>query len=182
MNFLEVDADVAYDLMKALEIPKYSLLGWSNGGITSLIISGKHPESIDTMIIFGAIAYMTPREIRVYDFVVDVRNWADHIRKPKEELYGFEYFQKKYTEDVEMVKKIYKENDGNICREFLKTIEAETLILHGEKDLMVSKEHVPYLLQNIKNSELINFPNGAHDIHIKYPNEFNKHVKEFLKR
>ena len=180
MNFLEVDADVAYDLMKALEIPKYSLLGWSNGGITSLIISGKHPESIDKMIIFGAIAYMTSAEMKIYDYSIDVKNWADHIRKPKEELYGFEYFQRKYREDIEMAKKIYKETGGNICREYLKNIEAETLILHGEKDLMVSKEHVPYLLRNIKNSKLINFPNGFHDIHLQYIDEFNKHVVNFL--
>lgn len=178
---MEVDADVAYELMNVLKISKFSMLGWSNGGITALIISGKHPESVDKMAIFGAIAYMTQKEMKIYDYAIDVKNWADYLRKPKEELYGFEYLQRKYREDIEMARRIYRENNGDICRDLLKYITAETLILHGEKDLLVSKEHVPYLLKNISNSRLINFPYGFHDIHFQYPEEFTKHVVDFFK-
>jgi valacyclovir hydrolase len=181
-NWLEVDADVVFGLMEVLGIPKFDILGWSNGGITGLILSAKHPECVDKMAIFGAIAYMTQQEMKIYDYAIDVKNWATHLRKPKEDLYGFEYLQRKYREDIEMARIIFKENKGDICRDLLKFITAETLILHGERDLLVSKDQVPFLLKNIANSRLIKFPQGSHDIHFQYPEEFNNHVVEFFKK
>lgn len=181
LNFLEVNADIAHELMNKLGVAKYSMLGWSHGGVTAMIISAKHPECIEKLAVFGTLAYMTHHEMKTYDYTADVRNWADYIRKPKENLYGFEYLQRKYLENVEAVKRIYKEKEGNLCIDFLKDIKAQTLILQGNKDAMVSNEHGPYLNKNIAGSKLINFPNGFHDIHIQFVDEFNKHVVDFFK-
>jgi valacyclovir hydrolase len=166
--------------MDALKIPKFSILGWSNGGTSAMILSGKYPRNVDKLIIFGSVSYLTMHEIKVYRYARDIRNWSDDLRLPKEELYGFKYFQEKYNENVTAMNAIIKERNGDLCRSFLKDIEAETLILHGEKDLLVSKEHIPYLLKNISKSKLFTFPQGNHDIHLKYSSDFNKQVAVFL--
>lgn len=52
--------------MKTLGFSEFSLVGWSDGGITSLILAGNNPKSIKKLIVFGANAYVLPSEIKVY--------------------------------------------------------------------------------------------------------------------
>jgi valacyclovir hydrolase len=179
-DFLEKDADVVKELMDVLNIPKFNALGWSDGGITGLILAGKYPQNIEKLMIFGSNAYIVEEELKVYESIRDISKWSVRMREPLEKLYGHEYFKEKWEEWVDTFKLIYKENNGNLCKEFVEKIIAETLILHGEKDPMIAKEHVPYLLANIRNSKLITWPDGKHNIHIKYADDFNKKIAEFL--
>jgi valacyclovir hydrolase len=180
-DWLEVDADIVAELMKVLKISTFDVLGWANGGITAIFLAAKHPEMVEKMVIFGTTAYLTQRHIASLDHASNVNMWADHIRMPKEKLYGFAYLQKKYKDYVDMAKKIYKENEGNFCRQFLKDIKAKTLIVHGEMDVAVSREEIAYLLENIADSKVIGITLGSNDIHVKFPEEFNNHVADFLK-
>lgn len=180
MDFIEEDADTVKELMDALGVSTYSVLGWSNGATCGMILAGKHPKTVEKLVIFGAIAYLTSSEIKIYQYCRDVSNWSDKLRKPKEELYGFEYLKKKYNENVDTMEAIFKERNGDLCKKYLKHIKAETLILHGRKDLLVSEEHIPYLLNNILDVSLVTFPNGSHDIHLNFSDEFNRKVVDFL--
>jgi valacyclovir hydrolase len=179
-DFLEKDADVLKELMDALKISKYNLLGWSDGGITAMIIAGKYSENIEKLIIFGSNAYIIEDELKIYENIRDISKWSAKMREPLEKLYGAEYFRTKWENWVDTFKQIYKENDGDLCRKYLDKIKTETLILHGEKDPMLAKEHVPYLLQKIAGSKLITWPDGKHNIHLRYADDFNKKVAEFL--
>lgn len=167
-------------LLEALNIHKFSLLGWSDGGITALILAGKHPEAVEKLLIFGSNAYIIEDELKIYDGIRDVSKWSEKMRAPLEKLYGAEYFKENWEKWVDTFKKIYEEKNGDLCKGFLANIKAETLILHGEKDPMLAKEHVPYLLKNIKGSKLITWPDGKHNIHLRYADDFNRKVAEFL--
>lgn len=166
--------------MKTLNISKFNVLGWSDGGITGLILAGKYPENVDKLIVFGSNAYVIEEELKIYDEIRDVSKWSAKMREPMEKLYGAEKFRKNWETWVDTVKLIHKEKGGDLCKQHLKNITAETLILHGEKDPMLAKEHVPYLLKNIKGSKLISWPDGKHNIHLRYAEEFNNRVAEFL--
>lgn len=65
-DFLQRDADYAFNLMKVLGYKKFSLIGWSDGGISSLMLAGKNPDNIRKMIVFGANSYIIPEEIQIY--------------------------------------------------------------------------------------------------------------------
>ena len=66
-NFFERDATIAHDLMKNLGFNEFSLIGWSDGGITSFILAANHPHSVRKMIAFGANSYILPSEIKIYE-------------------------------------------------------------------------------------------------------------------
>lgn len=166
--------------MKTLNISKFNILGWSDGGITGLILAGKYPENVDKLIIFGSNAYVIEEELKIYDEIRDVSKWSAKMREPMEKLYGANNFRMIWAAWVDTFKLIYKENGGDLCKQHLKHIKAQTLILHGEKDPMLAKEHVPYLLQNIHGSKLISWPDGKHNIHLRFAEEFNNRVAEFL--
>lgn len=53
--------------MKTLGYNKFSLVGWSDGGITSLILAAEYPENVEKMVITGANAYIAPEEIQIYE-------------------------------------------------------------------------------------------------------------------
>lgn len=180
LDFLEKDADALKNLLDVLEIPSYNVLGWSDGGITALILAGKYPEKVEKLMIFGSNAYIIEEELKIYDSIRDVNKWSAKMREPLEKLYGAEYFKENWEKWVDTFKEIYAKNNGDLCKSFLPRIKAETLILHGEKDPMLVKEHVPYLLKNIAGSRLVSWPDGKHNIHLRYADEFNKKIAEFL--
>lgn len=66
-DFFQRDATWAHGLMKALGYSKFSLVGWSDGGITSLLLAAMYPESIRKLIVFGANAYIHPDEVKIYE-------------------------------------------------------------------------------------------------------------------
>lgn len=179
-DFLERDADDLKNLMDSLKVDRFNVLGWSDGGITGLILAGKYPDRVEKLCVFGSNAYIIEEELKIYDSIRDVSKWSARMREPLEKLYGAEYFKTNWEKWVDTFKLIYKENNGDLCKKFLKNIKAETLILHGEKDPMLVPEHVPYLLKNIAGSKLITWPDGKHNIHLRYADEFNSKVAEFL--
>lgn len=75
------------------------------------------------------------------------------MREPMEKVYGIECFAQLWSEWIDGMLNIYKQNDGNICKNELAQIQAKTLILHGAKDPMIAAEHIPFLRKFIRNTE-----------------------------
>lgn len=67
LDFFHRDALVANTLMQSLNFPNYSILGWSDGGITGLIMAAKFNKSIDKLIIWGANSFILPDEVEIYE-------------------------------------------------------------------------------------------------------------------
>jgi len=179
-EFFSEDADDAVALMKHLGHESFSLLGWSDGGITAMFIAAKYPDAIRKMVVWGSNAYVSEADINMYESIRDVDKWSDRMKSPMIELYGEEYFKRCWEDWVDCFKRVYCEREGNICRELLSLIRCPTLVIHGDKDPMVANEHPQFLLNNIKNSKLINVTEGKHNLHLKYASEFNKRAKYFL--
>lgn len=63
---------------------KYSLLGWSDGGITALILAAKYPQCINSMVVWGANATVTKEDIELYEKIRDTSKWNPKMREPLE--------------------------------------------------------------------------------------------------
>lgn len=181
LDFYQEDADIAHRLMEKLGLPKYSILGWSDGGITGMIMAADHPEAVNKLVIWGSNAYVIEKETEIYESIRDVSKWSQKMREPMEKMYG-EGFKQLWNDWIDTLLKIYKERNGDICKDHLAKIICPTLIVHGAKDPMIAHEHVPYLKEHIKNSEVHIFPEGKHNIHLRYAKEFNDLVVQFLNR
>ncbi|XP_055451121.1 valacyclovir hydrolase [Psammomys obesus] len=179
-DFFERDAKDAVGLMKALQFKQISLLGWSDGGITALIAAAKYPSYIRKMVIWGANAYITEEDSRLYQGIRDVSKWSEKARKPLEALYGYDYFAKTCEKWVDGINQFRHLPDGNICRHLLPLVQCPTLIVHGEKDPLVPRFHADFLLENVKGSRLHLMPEGKHNLHLRFADEFNKLVEDFL--
>ncbi|KAG9479311.1 hypothetical protein GDO78_012793, partial [Eleutherodactylus coqui] len=181
-DFFSRDAKDAVDLMQALNFKRFSMLGWSDGGITALIAAGSYPSLINKLVVWGANAYVTAEDLTLYNAVKDVTNWSPKMRKPMEDIYGMEYFANTFSAWVEAMTHFVSRSDaGNICRHLLPLIACPTLIIHGMKDPMVPSFHPEFLHQQVKDSRLHLMPEGKHNLHLRYAEEFNRLVEDFLR-
>ncbi|XP_024408085.1 valacyclovir hydrolase isoform X3 [Desmodus rotundus] len=179
-DFFERDAKDAVDLMKTLKFKKFSLLGWSDGGITALIAAAKYPSYIHKMVIWGANAYVTEEDEMIYQGIRDVSKWSEKTKKPLETLYGYEYFAKTCEKWVDGIKQFKHLPDGNICRHLLPLVQCPTLIVHGEKDPLVPRFHADFIHKHVRGSRLHLMPEGKHNLHLRFADEFNKLAEDFL--
>ncbi|RMC16091.1 hypothetical protein DUI87_08300 [Hirundo rustica rustica] len=151
-GFFERDAKDAVDLMQALKFKKFSLLGWSDGGITALIAAARYPNLIHKLVVWGANASVTQEDIRIYNGIRDVSKWSEKVKKPLEELYGHKYFAETCEAWVDGISQFAENSDGNICQQLLPDIKCPTFIIHGEKDPLVPQAHAEYIHKHIKGS------------------------------
>ncbi|CAH0723547.1 unnamed protein product, partial [Brenthis ino] len=175
----EQDADTAYELMKRLNIPKYSCLGWSDGGAASMILAGKYPHAVHKLVICGTMAFFLDEDIVNLKKIQNVERWSDSMRQRMIETYGEEMFAQYSKKWVECKSKVL-EADPDVCSSYLKNISCPTFILYGQRDVLVHKSHATFLCNNIKNTKSYAYPMGKHDIHIQYAEDFNQRVQEFL--
>lgn len=54
-------------LFQALGFRKFSLLGWSDGGITALIAAARNPDLINKMVVWGSNAFVSQHDLGLYD-------------------------------------------------------------------------------------------------------------------
>ncbi|XP_064467261.1 valacyclovir hydrolase-like isoform X2 [Ornithodoros turicata] len=179
-DFYSRDATVAARLMKELGHEKYSVIGWSDGGITGLVLAAMCPEQVDKLVVFGAQAYVTEHDLQLIEATRDISKWSDRMKAPMISLYGEAYFQELWSNYCTFYGTILSIHGGDICRKELSKIKCPTLIIHGEKDPLVPREHPAYLLKNIAKSTLSIMPEGKHNLHLRYADQFNKEVTEFI--
>ncbi|XP_022191087.2 valacyclovir hydrolase [Nilaparvata lugens] len=179
LDFFHRDAESAAKLMQTLNIEKYSLLGWSDGGITAMILAAKYPQAVHKLVVWGGNAYVTDKDLKIYQGIRDISRWSEAMRAPLINLYGEAYFKETWESWVDSFQHIL-DNGGDLCKTLLPNIQCPTFVLHGAKDPIVPDEHPKYLKENIKDCRLHVFENGKHNIHIKYAAEFNKLVEDFL--
>ncbi|KAI1889216.1 hypothetical protein AGOR_G00176830 [Albula goreensis] len=180
LDFFDRDAKDAVDLMLALKFKRFSLLGWSDGGITALIAAARNPSLINKLVVWGSNAYVSEQDVKIYNSIRDVSVWSARMRKPMEDMYGAQDFAKLWEAWVDGISQFTQRPDGSICCELLPLISCPTLIVHGEKDPMVPHFHPQYLLENIRGSRLHLMPEGKHNLHLRFAKEFNQLVEEFL--
>ena len=181
LDFFDRDAKAADELMtKVLGLKEYSIMGWSDGGITGMVMAALFPENVKKLILWGANSYISKHDVEMVEGVRDVGKWSQRMREPMEATYGVDYFPVLWSEWCDAYKAIYEKKEGDIVKSRLDKIQCPTLIIHGDKDVMVDPVHPDHMRDNIKGAKLHRFPDGKHNLHFKYQEEFNKMVQDFL--
>lgn len=66
LDFFHRDAFLANGLMKELGLNWYSVLGWSDGGITGLIMAANYQDSVHKLVVWGSNSYISSEEMIIY--------------------------------------------------------------------------------------------------------------------
>lgn len=177
---LEVNAEILNDFLEHLKIRKCSLLGYSAGGITSFFFAAKHPEKVEKMILTSTNPFVSQHQVTFFQAIRDISNWDKQTRESLIAQYGVEYLTSMWEKYVDIVDDIAKKYTQEFMKPIFNKIEAETLIVYGEKDPFTPKDFMNFMAENIKRSKLVVYPGGRHNLHNHKVDDFNKKVAEFM--
>jgi pimeloyl-ACP methyl ester carboxylesterase len=165
----EMMADDYAALLDAMHIDSAYVLGWSDGGINALLLAMRHPEKVKKLASTGANLWPAADAFApgVWDdFTKEYYNGGHKTLTTAKEKNDRKLF-------------LLDWNEPNIKLEQLKLIEAPSLIICGDHDL-ISVPHTVAIYQNIPHAELWVVPNSGHATLIEHADEFNHKVDEFF--
>jgi len=178
LDFYEQDAQDCAALMEAIGCQSYAVGGWSDGAIISLLLTLQQPQRVSKLVIWGGNAYLAFEDVEAYETTRSLSSWSQRMIDVMGAIYG-EELQDLWSRWCDAQLALYCAG-GELCRTRLHLIRCPTFILHGGKDPLVPTFHADVLQQGIVNSRLYMFPDGKHNIHLAYAQEFNQRIVEFL--
>jgi valacyclovir hydrolase len=173
------DAKDAHELMVSLSLPEFSVLALCSGGRAGLVLASLFPQSVRNLVVFGTRSFVTDDEVKVYEEIWDVDSWKVRIREPLEKIYG-DNLQEKWSSVLDELHGYLLKNNGSICTMALSSVSCPTLIIHGAKDAFTPLFQAEYLRDHVTGSQLVVMEDGKHMLHLKYHEQFNKIVENFL--
>jgi len=162
-------ADDMKTLLDSLNLKGVNILGWSDGGNTGLTLAIKNPQYVKRLVVMGA--NLNPEESSVHPKILKQTKSDLNKLKAKDDP------EDKNT--ILLLDMLLKE--PQIDQESLKKITAKTLVLAGEKDIIL-EAHTRSISQGIPGAELHILQGATHFAPKENSAAFNKIVLDFLTR
>lgn len=192
------------DFLKALDIPKASLVGNSMGAAVALYTAAKHPEVVDRIVLADGGGFrspgatprpMTPAEKTAAAHLRQIQNGV--TRDETREMFRLMFHNKNLVTDKMVdeqlvmrlrsafaITKIQESGPmgaGVLTEADVRGVKAPTLILWGRYDELVNPSNADRLLKTIPGSRKVLIDDCGHLPQLEKADEFNRLVREFLK-
>jgi pimeloyl-ACP methyl ester carboxylesterase len=156
------------------------LVGWSDGGIVSLLVAIDRPDLVRRMVVVGS-NFEPPSALP------EMAPMLDHLTADSPGMAMFRAMYERASPDgaahwpvivTKMVDMLRRE--PQISREDLAGIRARTLVMVGDDDMM-SLEHTIALYRALPNSELAVVPGTSHGLMMEKPEVVYSLILDFLR-
>lgn len=196
MYSIEFFADDLLGLMEHLNIQQATVLGLSMGGYIALRAIQKKPERFKALILCNTRADADSNEakIRRAAAIRAIKTNGPKIfaQEMVKNLFAPQSFETKQTAVKFIESTIERTAPLALCgtelalasridsTPSLSSINVPTLVMTGELDAIAPPEIAKSMKENIPNAEFFVIPQAAHLSNLENPEEFNKHLTEFL--
>ena len=147
----QVALDV-FELLDHLNVEHMKAIGYSAGGTILLHMATQQPERIQSMILISTTAYYCEKGHSVARAYFTMEN----IPFRKNHIYGEAQVRKLYEQFL------VQDSSDDVTKPYLATIQAKTLIIHGDRDKFVPVDLSFYMYEAIPDSYLWVVPNAGH--------------------
>jgi pimeloyl-ACP methyl ester carboxylesterase len=184
----EQDADDVAALLKLLKIQKADIMGFSNGGTTSLQIAIRHPQLVNKLVLASALYKRSGMQPGFFEGFNNPT--IDMVPPPLKEAFF------KANPDPKSYEAMFKRDVArmiaftDIPDEKIKTITAPALVINGDADV-VRAEHAFEISRTLQHAQLAILPCGhgdyigeicSPDKSSKMPELVTVMIEEFLKK
>jgi pimeloyl-ACP methyl ester carboxylesterase len=194
----------AVAFIKALEVPKVDVLGFSIGGFVAQEITLQAPDLVRRLVLVGTgprggqgMAKFTPEAQEIFGatYAEPDHLWL-HVhftQSDKSQAAGREFLKRfrlrAENRDPEVSEKVAPAQIEAIGKwgaprersyDYLKAIQQPTLVVNGSTDVIVYTVNSCILQQNLPDAQLILYPDSSHGSQYQYPQIFVRHVSMFL--
>ena len=166
----------------SLKIDSAYIIGWSDGGITGLLLAEKKSDKIKKVIAVGAnngLRRAIPQHIPIDSVVpMSLDLWETRNKE------SIEHYMKKLPRDwkkqVSDLNKMVYQKESYFSDSIYQRITIPLMIVLGDKDEIIV-EHGLEMHRMIKGSQFCVLPNTTHEVFSERPDLINKIALEFFK-
>jgi len=177
-DFYQRDAQDMFALMAGLGHRRFSIMGWSDGANVAAIMAAQGPAQVERLVVFGGQSFLTAEEITAFNSIRKISAWSPRAAEAMRAVYG-EALDGLWDRYVDGQVALF-EAGGDLYRERLADIHCPAFVLHGALDPLVPAFHAQAIHRGIAGSRLHIFPEGKHNIHMRYADQFNALTHAFL--
>lgn len=175
---LQLDASA---VLKHLGVDRYSVVGFSDGGITALRMAAAPDSKIDKLVAIGADMKLAPDDpVRKILSGVTAESWTAKFPETVA-LYNAVNPQPDFAALVDAVVPMWLDDSASgYPGDSVRRITCALLVVRGDDDHLVSRAKVLALADDVPEAKLLNMPFAGHEAHKDRPELLMMSVNEFL--
>jgi pimeloyl-ACP methyl ester carboxylesterase len=166
-------ADVS-TVMDALHLEKASLVGWSDGACTALILAAQAPVRVAGVFFFAC--NMDSSGTKEFVFTPIIGRCFNRHKRDYARLSATPDEFDDFFEAVGFMQR----TQPNYSAHDLAQISVPVMVVHSEHDEFIKREHAEYLARKIPNAEFIELSDVSHFAPLQRPDQFNSAILAFL--
>ena len=160
--------------MDVLQLKKASLVGWSDGACTALVLASQDPARAAGVFFFAC--NMDPSGTKEFEFTPIVGRCFERHVKDYAQLSATPDQFEAFSEAVGLMQR----TQPNYSVQDLAQISVPVAIVQSEHDEFIKREHAEYLAWSIPYAEYIELPGVSHFAPLQRPEVFNNAMLAFL--
>jgi pimeloyl-ACP methyl ester carboxylesterase len=157
-------------LEDVVRVPAH-LIGYSDGGIISLLLAINRPDLVKTITLIGANYHHDAG-------LPPMKPWVPGQAEREKYAALSPDAPESLDKKIKKMVKIWN-SEPTMTKKDLKKIKCPALVIAGDDD-MVSLEHTQEIFEYIKNARLAIIPGASHSIHKDQPKLLNITIRTFL--
>lgn len=151
-------------LLDSLHLPSAHVVGWSDGGNTGLLLAQHYPTYVQKLVTMGANLFPTTEAVEAKMLRQSESGRQTLLKQGK-------------TAQARLLTLVLTE--PHLTYADLATIQAPTLVLAGEKDI-IKRAHTQAIAAHLPHAQVVILPGVTHYAPQENPTLFNKTVLDFL--
>lgn len=175
-KFYNRDAKDILGFLKAINIEKCHILGYSDGGEVALICGGTDPQRFASVATIGSIGYMGPDTRAV---MMGYRQGSEWIEQEELEMHGIPDADRFSAQWVRSMVQLV-DSGGDIALSLAPKMTMPVLIMLGDKDRLNPREYAEKFVEKVAKGKITMFDAG-HPIHDEQTELFRKAFLTHLK-
>jgi pimeloyl-ACP methyl ester carboxylesterase len=168
-------ADDVVALLDALSVPRADVVGWSDGAIIGLDLALRHPTRVGRIVAFAANA--NPSGVR--EGVEKNPVFAAYIARARREYAALSPTPGAYDSLLASLSKMWS-SEPNWTAATLRGIKSKVLIMDGDHDEAIRRDHTEWMARTIPGASLVILPTASHFAFLQDPTTFNAATTKFL--
>jgi pimeloyl-ACP methyl ester carboxylesterase len=172
----ELMASDVLAVMDALRIEKATLVGWSDGACTSIVLASNQPERVAGVFFFACNTDLSG--VKEFKFTPTIKCCINRHMKDYAQLSSTPDQFNEFSDAVGLMQK----TQPNYSAEDLAKISVPVVIAQSEHDEFIKREHAEYLARSIPNAEFMLLPGVSHFAPLQRPDQFNAAILAFLSK
>lgn len=168
-------SDDVIALLDELKIQKADIVGWSDGGIIGIDLAIRYPSRVNKIFAFAP----NTKTSGVKPDTVKNPVFARYIERAGNEYRKLSKTPDQYEAFVEQISHMWA-SQPNWSDNDLKKITTPVLIVDGDRDEAIVRQHLEYIADTIPGAGLLILPSTSHFAFIQAPAEFNQAIVNFI--